>query len=126
MSSDRQDSERYVNILRLHHEGYRPRAIIAILSVSRTHVYRVLATAGVRPNPSPAYLSRADREEIVAMLQNGAGQKYVAEWLGVTQQRVSQIAAEMGVGHRPRKQPFNATPPQGANDERRPAEHPAR
>ena len=101
---DTQDSERHANILRLHSEGRCASRIAALLSVPRAQVYRVLASAQRTPNPPPAYLSRADREEVATMLRDGVGHQKIADWIGISQGRVSQIATRLGVGRKPRKQ----------------------
>jgi predicted transcriptional regulator len=101
--SERQDSERHANILHLHSEGRCASRIAVLLGVSRAQVYRVLSAAGRTPNPSPAYLSRADREEVATMLRDGVGHQRIADWIGITQQRVAQIAARLGVVRKPRK-----------------------
>ena len=120
-------SDRHAAILRLHGEGRCPSKIATLLSVSRSQVYRVLASAKRTPNPPPAYLSRADREEMAVMLRDGVGHQRIADWFGVSQARIAQIAACLGVVRKPRKQrPCAATLPHGVDDERRPAEHPTR
>lgn len=96
-------SDRHANILRLHGEGRCASRIAALLSVSRAQVYRVLASAGRTSNPPPTYLSRADREEVAAMLRDGVGHQRIADWIGISQQRVAQIAARLGVVRKPRK-----------------------
>lgn len=102
--SDRQDSERHANILRLHSDGRCASRIAALLGVSRAQVYRVLSAAGRTPNPSPAYLSHADREEVATMLRDGVGHQRIADWIGISQGRVSQIATRLGLVRKPRKQ----------------------
>jgi DNA-directed RNA polymerase specialized sigma subunit len=96
-------SERHANILRLHNEGRCAPRIAALLSVSRAQVYRVLSAAGRTPHPPPAYLSRAEREEVATMLRDGVGHQRIADWIGISQQRVAQIAARLGVVRKPRK-----------------------
>jgi predicted transcriptional regulator len=102
--SERQDSERHASILHLHSEGRCASRIAALLGVSRAQVYRVLSAAGRTPNPSPAYLSRAEREEVATMLRDGVGHQKIADCMGISQGRVSQIATRLGLVRKPRKQ----------------------
>lgn len=104
-------SGRDAEVMQLHHAGCWPRRISIMLGVPRSRVYRVLATANVTPNPSPARLGCIDREEVALMLRAGERHHAIAEWFGVSQPRISQIASQMGLrrrGRTPRPMPTPA------------------
>lgn len=113
-------SGRDAEVLRLHYEGRWPTDISATLGVPRSRVYRVLAAAKVKPNPSPTRPVYVNRSEVEAMLRAGERTVSIAEWMGITQQRVSQIAVELGLRRRRRRSPNkprrrpDANPPDSA------------
>ena len=98
------------SVMRLHHAGQWPKSISTTLGISRSRVYRVLAAAGVKPNPSPAQRAYVDRDEVAAMLRAGKRHQDIADWFGISQQRVAQIAARLGVVRKPRKMRSCAAP----------------
>ena len=90
-------------VLDLHAAGVCPAVIARRTGLSRGYVYRTIKRAGETPVRRPDYLSDDDRREIAQMLRARKTQREIAEWLGVSRQRVNQIALELGLGRRRRR-----------------------
>jgi transcriptional regulator len=87
-------------ILKLHSQGLCPSSIAKSVGVSNKYVYKILKEAGTKPNRSPSYLTDEDRNEMIDMLKSGKQQKEIAEYFGITQARVCEIALGLGLRRR--------------------------
>jgi DNA-binding CsgD family transcriptional regulator len=86
------------DVLRLHSEGKAAKVIAQELEIPCAWVYRTLSKAGVKPNRTGSFLTKACLPIVVTMLRAGESRKAIAEAVGVSLYQIGIIAYRLRLG----------------------------